>query len=119
MSAWFAGDKVAKLPDIQGTNRSCAQCLLVISLSDDFQMCKFCMDSYCNECMNKIIKQPGNSTADHREDVICRNDHEWFIIGTMDRLLHRGEILMGNGEIRGFTDWRNGLQKWWSEYKAE
>jgi tetratricopeptide (TPR) repeat protein len=108
-----------KLPDIQGTNRSCAQCLLVISLSDEFNMCKYCMESYCMDCLNNVIKTPGNATADHREDILCRSDHEWFVIGTMDRVLHRGEILMGNGEVRGFGEWKNGLQKWWREYVIE
>jgi tetratricopeptide (TPR) repeat protein len=108
-----------KLPDIQATNRSCAQCLLVVSLSDEFVICKRCVEPYCMECLEKVIKRPDNATADHREDVLCRNDHEWFTVGTMDRVLHRGEILVENREVRGLGEWKNGLQKWWSEFKVE
>ncbi|KAJ6781465.1 hypothetical protein PWT90_02669 [Aphanocladium album] len=96
-----------KLPDIQLSDRNCAQCLLNIPCSDDFSICMYCMECFCMRCMNNVIKVSGNSP-----NVVCRSDHEWFVVPPLNRTLHSGEILEASG-IKFFGDWEEELRKEW------
>ncbi|KAK5993054.1 hypothetical protein PT974_06482 [Cladobotryum mycophilum] len=102
-----------KLPDIQSANRNCAQCLNNTPPWEEFVLCRFCLDSYCVKCLEGLIKKPGNKTADGRADVSCRSDHEWFIVPPLNKFLHRGEILWGDGQVKVFTEWESGLRRIW------
>lgn len=102
-----------KLPEIQSVEHSCAQCLDYISPSEEYSMCEYCMESYCKRCL-EMIKKDGNKTSDHRTDLICRSDHVWFPVPPLTRVLHRGEILLVNGGVASFTEWKGTLQKRWS-----
>lgn len=108
-----------KLPEIQSTSRSCGECLEIISLSEDLAICRFCMDSFCIKCLGTIIKKPGNTTDDHEEETVCRSDHDWFTVPPLNRFLHTGEILHGNGQVRGFAEWKDMLQKEWTNHSLE
>ncbi|KAH7317141.1 hypothetical protein B0I35DRAFT_512918 [Stachybotrys elegans] len=103
-----------KLPEIQSSNRACAHCLEIMSLSEAFSMCRLCMDSYCARCLEGVIKKPGNKTSDRRPDTVCKSDHEWFTVGTLDRILLRGEILFSDGRVRGFAEWKAELDEKWT-----
>ncbi|KFA45741.1 hypothetical protein S40293_09455 [Stachybotrys chartarum IBT 40293] len=105
--------KEPKLPEIQSSNRACALCLNIMSLSEQFAMCKFCLDSYCVSCLETRIKQPGNKTSDHKEELVCKSDHDWFMVEPLNRRLHRGEILFGDGQVRGFAEWKTELEERW------
>ena len=94
-----------KLPDIQSSNRSCAQCLEIISPNIEFFMCRFCLDSYCRRCVEKVIK-PGKAES------ICRSDHDWFDVPPLARNLHTGQLLVG-GDVVGFGEWKDGIRKRW------
>ncbi|CAM1503610.1 Fc.00g012010.m01.CDS01 [Cosmosporella sp. VM-42] len=102
-----------KLPEIQSTSRSCAQCLEHLDNALEYAVCEYCMDSFCMKCLNDIIKKDGNKTSDHREDVVCRSDHVWFTVPPLNRILHRGEILMDNGKVMSFGEWKAALQEVW------
>ncbi|RFU77997.1 hypothetical protein TARUN_4232 [Trichoderma arundinaceum] len=104
-----------KLPDIQPMNKGCAQCLNNISMSENFYICQFCVDSYCEKCLNGIIKQPGNKTGDRKLDVVCRSDHEWFTIPPLNQFLHTGEILWGDGMVKDFREWESALRQRWCD----
>ncbi|KAH6609115.1 hypothetical protein Trco_002461 [Trichoderma cornu-damae] len=104
-----------KLPDIQSVNKGCAQCLNNISMSENLYLCQFCVDSYCEKCLNAIIKQPGNKTGDYRPDVVCRSDHEWFTIPPLNQFLHTGEILSGDGMVKKFREWESTLRQRWCD----
>ncbi|OAA73808.1 NACHT and TPR domain protein [Cordyceps fumosorosea ARSEF 2679] len=103
-----------KLPDIQLSDRSCAQCLHNISCSEDLTICLFCMECFCLRCMENVIKTKGNATRDkdRRKNVICRSDHDWFVVQPLNRTLHTGEILEVS-EIKFFGDWEEALRKEW------
>lgn len=101
-----------KLPDIQLSDRNCAQCLRNIPCSDDFSICLHCMECFCMRCMNTVIKVPGNATKDNRSNVICRSDHDWFVVPPLNRTLHTGEILEV-ADIKFFGDWEEELRKEW------
>lgn len=96
-----------KLPDIQSSNRSCAQCLEIISPNIEFFMCRYCLDSYCRRCLEKVIK-PGNA------DSVCRSDHEWFSVPPLARNLHTGQLLV-EGEVVGFLEWKDGIRRRWEK----
>lgn len=96
-----------KLPDIQSSNRSCAQCLEIISPNIEFFMCRFCLDSYCRRCLDKTIK-PG------KEESVCRKDHEWFGIPPLARNLHTGQLLV-DGDVIGFGEWKDGIRRRWEK----
>ncbi|KAH7122968.1 hypothetical protein EDB81DRAFT_665478 [Dactylonectria macrodidyma] len=102
-----------KLPEIQSMQHSCAQCLDYISPTQEYSMCEYCMESYCGKCL-EVIKQDGNKTTDHRSDLICRSDHVWFAVPPLTRVLHRGEILLVDGRVASFNEWKTGLQKRWN-----
>lgn len=104
-----------KLPDIQSVNKGCAQCLNNISMSENFYLCQFCVDSYCETCLNGIIKQPGNKTCDRKSDVVCRSDHEWFTIPPLNQFLHTGEILWSDGMVKNFREWESALRQRWCD----
>lgn len=102
-----------KLPEIQSLERSCAQCLDHIALAKDFYTCKLCLESFCESCMKTVIQQEKNKTSDRRVDVVCRADHEWFTVPPLNQTLHRGEMLLGNGKIMNFSEWKANLRKQW------
>ncbi|KAL7904618.1 hypothetical protein GGI35DRAFT_462838 [Trichoderma velutinum] len=104
-----------KLPDIQSVNKACAQCLNNISMSENFYLCQFCVDTYCEKCLNGIIKQPGNKTGDRKLDVVCRSDHEWFTIPPLNQFLHTGEILWIDGVVKNFGEWEKALRQRWCD----
>ncbi|KAM0262176.1 hypothetical protein ACHAQJ_001921 [Trichoderma viride] len=104
-----------KLPDIQSVNKGCAQCLNNISMSENLYLCRFCVDAYCERCLNGIIKQPGNKTCDGKLDVVCRSDHDWFTIPPLNQFLHAGEILWGDGVVKDFTEWESALRQRWHD----
>ncbi|UKZ75677.1 hypothetical protein TrVFT333_003367 [Trichoderma virens FT-333] len=104
-----------KLPDIQSVNKACAQCLNNISMSENFYLCQLCVDAYCEACLNGIIKQPGNKTGDHKLDVVCRSDHEWFTIPPLNQFLHTGEILWNDGMVKNFREWESALRQRWCD----
>ncbi|KAL6876867.1 hypothetical protein J3F83DRAFT_727342 [Trichoderma novae-zelandiae] len=104
-----------KLPDIQAVNRACAQCLNNISMADNFYLCQFCVDAYCEECLDGVIKQPGNKTSDRKLDVVCRSDHAWFLVPPLNQFLHTGEILWGDGRVRNFNEWERALRVRWCD----
>ncbi|ATY64863.1 NACHT and TPR domain [Cordyceps militaris] len=101
-----------KLPDIQLSDRSCAQCLHNIPSSDDFSICLYCMECFCMRCIKSVIKVSGNETSDNLSKVVCRSDHEWFVVPPLNRTLHTGEILQGT-DIHFFGDWEAALRKEW------
>lgn len=107
-----------KLPDVQSTNRSCAQCLANVSPSTEFFMCRSCMDSFCAECLEGVIKQDGNKTGDCRDDVVCRSDHDWITIPPLNQFLHTGQILMHDGQVIGFTEWESQVREKWRNTTA-
>ncbi|KAL6865505.1 hypothetical protein ACO1O0_001599 [Amphichorda felina] len=98
-----------KLPDIQSSNRSCAQCLEIIAPNAEFFMCWYCLDSYCRRCLKTVIKP---SDKKLQEGVVCRADHEWFEVPPLARVLHTGELLV-DGEVRRFMTWKDGIRKRW------
>jgi tetratricopeptide (TPR) repeat protein len=104
-----------KLPDIQLSDRNCAQCLKNMPPTDDFSICCYCLECFCMDCIEKVIKAPKNRTTDKRIDVICRSDHEWFIVPPLNRTLHTGEILGVAGEIQFFGDWSDDVRQEWTE----
>ena len=67
------------------------------------------------DCIEKVIKAPENRTVDKRIDVVCRSDHEWFIVPPLNRTLHTGEILGVAGEIQFFGDWSDDVRQEWTE----
>jgi tetratricopeptide (TPR) repeat protein len=109
-----------KLPDIQSANRSCAQCLDIIAPEEEFFICRMCIESYCRKCMTEVIKQPGNRTGESTrgDTVICRSDHEWITVPPLGVLLHRGELWLGDGQVRGFIGWKDEVKKLWSRRGA-
>ncbi|KAF4970989.1 hypothetical protein FSARC_2092 [Fusarium sarcochroum] len=105
-----------KLPEIQTMRQNCAQCLDLIPPSDEYYICEYCMETYDAKCM-AVIKSEGNKTSDHREDLICRSDHQWFAVPPLGRVLHRGEILMANGKVASFNEWKAGLEQKWGRQR--
>ncbi|KAM0288554.1 hypothetical protein ACHAO9_006918 [Fusarium lateritium] len=105
-----------KLPEIQTMRQNCAQCLDLIPPSDEYYICEYCMETYDAKCM-AVIKGEGNKTSDHRDDLICRSDHKWFTVPTLGRVLHRGEILLVNGKVASFGEWKTGLEHKWGREK--
>ncbi|KAF5020614.1 hypothetical protein F66182_7363 [Fusarium sp. NRRL 66182] len=105
-----------KLPEIQTMRQNCAQCLDLISPSDEYHICEYCMECYDAKCM-AVIRGEGNETRDHRDDLICRSDHKWFPVPPLRRMLHRGEILLVNGKVASFNEWKAGLEKKWGREK--
>lgn len=103
-----------KLPDIQLSDRNCAQCLHNIPCSDDFSICLYCMECFCLGCLKNTIQAAGNMVKDKRTDTDCRSEHEWFTVPPLNRTLHRGEILNHRGEISFFSDWEEALRKEWA-----
>lgn len=100
-----------KLPGIQSSNRSCAQCLEIVDTSAEFFMCRYCLDSYCRRCLEKVIK-PSDKRV--QEGVVCRADHEWFGVPPLARVLHTGQLLV-DGEVRKFATWKDGIRKRWEK----
>jgi tetratricopeptide (TPR) repeat protein len=103
-----------KLPDIQSSNRSCAQCLEIINHSAEFFMCRYCLDSYCRRCLEKVIKPSGKKAPEEGVVLVCRADHEWFGVPPLAKVLHTGELLV-DGEVRRFMDWKDGIRKRWEK----
>ncbi len=101
-----------KLPNIQLSDRSCAQCLHNIPCSDDFSICLYCMDCLCMSCIKNVIQVSGNQTSDKRSNIICRSDHDWFVVPPLNRTLHTGEILEASG-ISFFSEWEEALRREW------
>ncbi|KAM6536314.1 hypothetical protein FALCPG4_002323 [Fusarium falciforme] len=101
-----------KLPEIQTMQQSCAQCLDPIPSSDSYFICEYCMECYDAKCI-KVIQGEGNKTSDHRADLICRSDHKWLTVPPLQKVLHRGEILLPDGKIASFGEWKAGLEKKW------
>lgn len=123
-----------KLPNIQLSDRNCGQCLQNIPSSDDFAICLYCLECFCMRCLNTVIKAKdnssgagkiGDSTSDGKfsgarsggkqNGVVCRNDHEWFVVPPLNRTLHTGEILDWRGDIQFFGDWEEKLRREWLE----
>lgn len=102
-----------KLPEIQSTNRYCAQCLDYLNQSQDYVVCEYCMESFCMTCLETIIKKEGNKTSDHNPEVVCRSDHAWFTVSPLNKILHRGEILLGDGRVSSFSEWKMAIQNAW------
>ncbi|KAF4982107.1 hypothetical protein FZEAL_2213 [Fusarium zealandicum] len=102
-----------KLPEIQTMQQSCAQCLDLIPPSDEFYICQYCVEYYDAKCI-KVIRGERNTTADHRADLVCRSDHEWLVVPPLKRMLHRGEILLVNGKVASFAEWKAALEKKWA-----
>ncbi|KAI5460361.1 hypothetical protein BGZ63DRAFT_246396 [Mariannaea sp. PMI_226] len=102
-----------KLPEIQSVQHSCGQCLDHIPATDEYSMCEYCMDSYCNKCL-ELTKQEGNKTSDMRADLICRSDHVWFPVPPLTRNLHRAEIMLTDGRVASFPEWKEVLRKRWT-----
>ena len=98
-----------KLPDIQSSNRSCAQCLEIIAAPVEFFMCRYCLDSYCRRCVEKVIKP---SKHKFTEGIVCRADHEWFNVQPLAKNLHTGEVLV-DGQVIPFGTWKNGIRRRW------
>ncbi|EXK44377.1 hypothetical protein FOXG_04094 [Fusarium oxysporum f. sp. lycopersici 4287] len=105
-----------KLPEIQTMRQNCAQCLDLIPPSDEYYICEYCMETYDAKCM-AVIKSEGNKTSDHRDDLICRSDHQWFTVPPLGRVLHRGEILLANGKVASFNEWKAVLEQKWGRNK--
>lgn len=109
-----------KLPNIQTSNRTCAQCLNNISPSENYHFCQYCLDVFCVNCMRDVIKKAGhvmgNNTKDLAGDaVICRADHEWITVPPLRRVLHTGQMLFPGGEKRPFIEWRDGIKEKWGK----
>ncbi|KAL6887476.1 hypothetical protein HDV57DRAFT_488891 [Trichoderma longibrachiatum] len=105
-----------KLPDIQASvNKTCAQCLDNISPADNFYLCQFCVEAFCERCLHGVIQRPGNRTCDRRLDVVCRSDHAWFVVPPLNQFLHTGEILWGDGVVRTFHEWERALRQRWCD----
>lgn len=101
-----------QLMNIQSTDRCCAQCLEDIPATDEFSICTLCMESYCHRCLHKVICVRGNSTADRRTGVQCRRDHVWFVVPTLNRSLHHGQIMSDKG-VREFGSWTEEVKADW------
>ncbi|EQK98368.1 NACHT and TPR domain protein [Ophiocordyceps sinensis CO18] len=102
-----------KLPGIQAYDRNCFQCFNNVSASKEFVVCRFCMECYCTDCLHKVIRRPGNSTKDGNSRVVCRSDHEWFVVEPLNRLLHTGEIQLEDDCVQGFAEWKDTVRKAW------
>jgi tetratricopeptide (TPR) repeat protein len=105
-----------KLPDIQSSNRSCAQCLKNITPREEFHFCRYCLDAFCTPCLDNVIKKPDNKGKGGMgagESVVCRADHEWFGVPPLRRVLHTGQMLFDGGEKRGFVEWREEIKERW------
>lgn len=103
-----------KLMNILSTDRCCAQCLENIPSTDDFRICVLCMESFCEKCITTIICVDGNSTADHKDGVQCRQDHDWFTVPTLNRNLHTGQIMGVDGRVREFETWTEEVRAAWT-----
>lgn len=103
-----------KLPNILSADRNCEQCLDNISSSEDFFICKFCMECFCGKCLRTVIQQPNNNTSDHRNEVRCRNDHQWLTVPPLAKALHTGQIMYTNGEREEFAQWTQKIKQGWS-----
>lgn len=111
--------RVPKLPDIQSSSRSCAQCLDNISARENFYLCRFCMECFCGKCHRTVIKAKDNTVAVNRGDkVMCRSDHEWIVVPPLNKVLHSGEILGRDGEVAGFEEWKNEVKARWVKKRA-
>ncbi|KJZ73399.1 hypothetical protein HIM_07193 [Hirsutella minnesotensis 3608] len=102
-----------KLPGIQSYDRSCFQCFNNVSASKDFVVCRYCMECYCMDCLKKVIRRKGNSTSDGDSKVVCRSDHDWFVVEPLNRLLHTGEIQLQDDRVQGFAEWKDAVRKTW------
>ncbi|UNI16598.1 hypothetical protein JDV02_003025 [Purpureocillium takamizusanense] len=114
-----------KLPDIQSYDRSCFQCFNNVASGEEFAVCRYCMESYCTRCLDKVIQAPGNKTGETGSGggggggdgvaakVVCRSDHEWFTVPPLNRLLHTGEIMLEDGRVYGFEEWKDEVRKAW------
>ncbi|OAQ74510.1 NACHT and TPR domain-containing protein [Purpureocillium lilacinum] len=106
-----------KLPDIQSYDRTCFQCFNNVASGEEFAMCRFCMESYCTRCLEKVIKAAGNKTGETgvagAAKVVCRSDHDWFTVPPLNRLLHTGEIMLEDGRVHGFEEWKDEVRKAW------
>lgn len=102
-----------KLPEITSSRQACSQCLDNIPNSHAFVLCQFCVEPYCNSCLETCIKQPDGGVDRFKPEVICRSDHKWFIIPPLNIQLHTGKILLTDGQIQEFQDWKEKLQRKW------
>lgn len=102
-----------KLPTVLSADRNCEQCLNNISSSEEFVICKLCMDCFCMKCLKNVIQQPNNKTSDHQPEIWCRSDHEWLTIPPLPKWLHTGQILYTNGALEEFDDWMQQIKKDW------
>lgn len=102
-----------KLPDIQAHERSCFQCFDAVPAWDEFAVCRHCMECFCGRCLDKVIRRPGNRTGDGDGRVVCRSDHEWFTVLPLNRFLHTGEVMLEDGRVQGFAEWRDGVRRRW------
>lgn len=107
-----------KLPGIQAYDRSCFQCFNNVSASKDFVVCRLCMESFCTDCLDKVIRRPGNSTKEGGSRVVCRSDHEWFVVEPLNRVLHTGEIQLDDDRVQGFAEWKETVRAAWSISEA-
>ena len=104
---------VPKLPDIHSHERSCFQCFDAVPAWEEFVVCRHCMECFCRECLDDVIQRPGNKTTDGKGEVVCRSDHEWFKVPPLNRLLHTGEVMLEDGRVQGFGDWKDSVRREW------
>lgn len=113
-----------KLPDIQSYDRNCFQCFNNVPSREEFVVCRYCMESYCRRCLDRVIRPAGGgggngqshkaaAAAAAYERVVCRSDHEWFTVRPLDRLLHTGEIMLEDGRVDGFVEWKDEVRRSW------
>ncbi|CAI6092539.1 unnamed protein product [Clonostachys chloroleuca] len=101
-----------KLPDIQSSNRSCGQCLETIPHHEEFSFCRFCLDSFCVRCL-KMIKTDNAAVDIRGDEVVCRSTHDWFSVPPLNKILHTGQMLFGDLDVRDFVEWKNGIKRQW------
>lgn len=104
-----------KLPDIQSMDRSCAQCLMVIEATAPFYICRYCLDSFCDGCINQRIRSRGSTDVPVVVEPLglaCSADHAWLEVPPLDKILHRGEMLV-DGQVCRFVEWEEGVKKRW------
>lgn len=102
-----------KLPGIQAYDRSCFQCFNNVSASKEFFVCRLCMECYCIDCLDKVIRRPGNSTRDRNSRIVCRSDHAWFVVEPLNRVLHTGEIQLEDDSVQDLGEWKDSICRAW------
>ncbi|KAI6781658.1 uncharacterized protein J7T54_003923 [Emericellopsis cladophorae] len=97
-----------KLPDIQSSSRSCANCLEIVPSNAEFFICHFCLDAFCGRCLHKKI-QPGTDKTS-----LCQPDHEWMEVPPLQRVLHTGQVLK-DAEVMSYQDWKHTIRERWEK----